>query len=110
MKKQQVEKYFTDKLSLMQDIPKNLRFAGGLKDFSSAFQKGLESQEYKDIVNRREDGLKTFNTVFGFYDVFLISPEGNVSDASKGVSEIAQNISGVSAAARETTQGSSHYK
>ena len=34
----------------------------------------------------------------------------NVQEAAKGVGEISQNISGVSTAAEETTQGSSQTK
>ena len=93
VKKQQIEKYFADRLLMMQDIPKNLRFAGGgLKDFTPSFQQGLESAEYKEALSRRDEGLKIFNTVFGFYDVFLIDPNGNVVYTASKESDLGTNL------------------
>jgi len=92
VKKQQIEKYFADRMLMMQDIPKNLRFAGGMKAFSPAFQVGLESQEYKEVLSRRDEGLKIFNTVFGFYDVFLIDAAGNVVYTVAKESDLGTNL------------------
>ncbi|KKM60900.1 hypothetical protein LCGC14_1537170, partial [marine sediment metagenome] len=78
IKKNQIEGYFQDRLALMTDVQKNLRFTGGLPAFAEAFPQGLESEAYKKVYSQRIGGLKMFQDIFGFYDVFLIDTEGNV--------------------------------
>lgn len=78
IKGKQIEGYFNDRINLMQDVQKNLRFTGGVTEFSNAFAKGLQSPEYKAVFDKRFPGLKTFQQIFGFYDVFLIDMKGNV--------------------------------
>ncbi|QPJ64201.1 MAG: HAMP domain-containing protein [Candidatus Nitrohelix vancouverensis] len=93
VKKLQIEKYFENKLKLMEDIPKNLRFANGMKDFGEAFHSGgLESSAYKDFLSKHHEGLDTFNRVFSFYDVFLIAPNGDVVYTVARESDLGTNL------------------
>ncbi len=78
IKKQQIEGYFQDRLGLMTDVQRNLRFTGGVPAFAQAFTQGLQSEAYNDVYEQRLPGLKVFCDIFGFYDVFLIDPQGNV--------------------------------
>lgn len=78
IKKNQIDSYFNDRLNLMNDVQKNLRFTGGVGNFANAFSSGLNSAEYKAVFKKRHPGLKTFEQIFGFYDVFLIDTKGNV--------------------------------
>ena len=78
IKKTQIESYFHDRLGLMTDVQKNLRFTEGVSDFATAFAEGLESEAYKAAYEQRHPGLKVFCDIFGFYDVFLIDPQGDV--------------------------------
>ncbi len=78
IKKRQIESYFQDRLGLMRDVQKNLRFTKGVPAFMQAFAQGLESEAYNETYDQRIPGLKIFCDIFGFYDVFLIDPQGNV--------------------------------
>ena len=92
VKKLQIENYFGSRMKMMEDIPKNLRFAGGLQSFTPAFKAGLQSPEYKAILSKRDEGLKIFNDVFGFYDVFLIDVNGNVVYTAAKESDLGTNL------------------
>jgi methyl-accepting chemotaxis protein len=92
VKKLQIEHYFDSRMKMMKDIPKNLRFAGGLQAFAPTFQQGLQSPEYKEVLNKRDEGLKIFNDVFGFYDVFLIDANGNVVYTAAKESDLGTNL------------------
>ncbi|MFA8342645.1 MAG: methyl-accepting chemotaxis protein [Rhodothermaceae bacterium] len=74
----QVKSYFRDRLQLLDDVQLNLRFTVGLPLFSKAFKKGVDSKEYRDLVEKREKGFSIFMDNFGFYDVFLIDAKGHV--------------------------------
>ena len=78
IKKSQIEGYFRDRWGLLTDVQKNLRFTGGVPAFGTAFAEGLESEAYQKVYEQRSPGLKIFCDIFGFYDVFLIDPQGNV--------------------------------
>ncbi len=78
IKKAQVERYFDERMALMDDVQANLRFTGGVTEYAAAFRQGLASTAYGAVDDRRHEGLQTFMDVYGFYDVFLIDPAGNV--------------------------------
>jgi methyl-accepting chemotaxis protein len=92
IKKNQVEDYFKQRLNLMKDVQKNLRFTGGVAEFSQAFASGSSSEEYKKAYEKRFDGLKTFMDIFGFYDVFLINANGDVVFTVALESDFGQNL------------------
>ncbi len=91
-KKHEVENYFKDRLKLMEDVQKNLRFTGGVVEFGNVFSGGLNSLEYKSVYQRRFPGLNTFEKVFGFYDVFLIDLRGNVVFTVEKESDWGENL------------------
>ncbi len=92
IKKTQIESYFSDRIRLMTDVQKNLRFTGGVAEFAEAFSNGLQSPEYKAVDRKRFKGLKTFNEIFEFYDTFLIDPSGNVVFTVVKESDLGENL------------------
>ncbi len=92
IKKTQIETYFNDRLKVMDDVQANLRFTNGVEVFSSAFKNGLESQHYQDLWKSKEKGVSTFIESFGFYDAFLIDPDGNVVYTFAKESDLGTNL------------------
>ena len=92
IKKNQIESYFSDRLNLMTDVQKNLRFTGGVPAFAEAFAEGLGSEPYQQVDDQRHAGLKVFCDSFGFYDVFLIDPEGDVVFTVAKESDLGTNL------------------
>ncbi len=92
IKMNQIENYFSQRLKLLNDVQQNLRFTGGIKLFTAAFQGGLGSQEYKSLSAAREKGFSIFMDNFGFYDVFLIDAEGNVVYTVAKESDLGANL------------------
>ena len=88
IKKNQIETYFNTRLTLMEDVKKNLRFTGGVVDFTKAFARGgIRTDTYDIVYNQRIEGLKMFNDIFGFYDIFL-----EILDLDEGDSFIRQEF------------------
>ncbi len=91
-KKNQIVNYFSSCFSAMNDIQNNLRVQNGLKAFSIAFQNGIQSKHYKQTYNKYYTGLKSLKETFGFYDIFLIDPSGNIIFTEKRESDLGQNL------------------
>lgn len=92
IKKAQINGYFRDRLSLLEDVQKNLRFTGGALAFAEAFAQGLNSEAYKEVERKRFDALKMFCDIFGFYDIFLIDANGNVVFTVAKESDLGENL------------------
>jgi len=93
LKKVQIEAYFQTRESLLKDVKMNLRFTDGLPLFSAAFHNvGTEGLEYSRLVQKREDGFYIFMENFGFYDVFLIDPDGYVVYTVAKESDLGVNL------------------
>ncbi|MCH8967116.1 MAG: methyl-accepting chemotaxis protein, partial [Planctomycetes bacterium] len=92
IKKNQIERYFKDRLNMMADVRKNLRFTGGVPEFEQAFAEGVDSATYKAVYDKRFPGLNVFCEIFGFYDVFLMDPQGNVVFTVGKEADFAQNV------------------
>jgi len=88
----QIKNYFNQRLRLMADTQKNLRYTAGLPEFSEAFTMGVESSAYQEAYRNRHDGLKTHCETYGFYDLFLIDPSGNVVYTVTRESDFGQNV------------------
>ncbi|MDM8522259.1 methyl-accepting chemotaxis protein [Desulfococcaceae bacterium HSG8] len=78
IKRSRIEKYFQNRINLMEDVKKNMRFTSGISAFSAAFAQGLESESYQTVYQNRFPGLKTFMKIFNFRDIYLIDLQGNV--------------------------------
>ena len=91
-KKKQLENYFSNCFSAMSDIQNNLRVKRGIKEFSLAFQKGIQSNSYQQVYNQYYVGLKSLKETFGFYDIFLIDALGNIIFTEKKESDLGQNL------------------
>lgn len=91
-KRDRVERYFDRLANLLEDTKLNIRFTDGVKDFSDAFAKGLQSPEYKAMTTQRDKGLQSIKNNFAVYDVFLIDPAGNVVYTAAKESDLGQNL------------------
>ncbi len=100
IKKEYIRDYFKIREQLMFDVQKNLRFTSAVKPFTAAFKLGTESATYKKLYTQRIDGLKVFCDTYGFYDVFLISPQGDVVFSVTQESDFGENV--VSGILRDT--------
>jgi len=78
IKRSRIEKYFQDRLILMEDVKKNMRFTSGIPAFGAAFAQGLESESYQTVYQNRLPGLKRFMKILNFHDIYLIDLQGNV--------------------------------
>ena len=92
MKKYHLEDYLEQRFMLMTDVQQNLRFTEGLRLFTSAFQQGQESLEYRNLSAARGAGYAIFNEVFGFSDAFLIDADANVVYAAAQKSVTGANL------------------
>ncbi|KOR27292.1 hypothetical protein TI04_13595, partial [Achromatium sp. WMS2] len=63
-----------------------------LEAFSTVFERGLNSPEYKAIVNERESGFKSFQKSFEFYDIFLINATGDIVYTLLKESDLGANL------------------
>jgi methyl-accepting chemotaxis protein len=89
---ERIEKYFDRSLKALADTKLNIRFTQGIKDFSLAYAKGMQSPEYKAVVAAREKGLKSFKDNFGFANVLLVDAAGNVVYSTNKDSDVGQNL------------------
>ncbi len=93
IKTAQITTYFQERMDLMVDVQSNLRFTGGVVEFTKAFSRGgLNDPMYKALHDVRHPGLKSFNDFFGFYDVFLMDMDGNVIYTASGESDWGENL------------------
>jgi methyl-accepting chemotaxis protein len=91
-KKERTENYFGRLNKLLVDTKVNLRFLDGVKDFSEAFAKGLQSNEYKATLAQRDKGLLSAKENFSLGDVYLIDPAGNIVYSASKESDLGQNV------------------
>lgn len=91
-KTDRVERYFGRLYKLLDDSKVNVRFTEGVKDFSQAFDKGIQSAEYKAVTTQREKGLQSFKENFALDDVILLDNEGNVVYTTNKDSDLGQNV------------------
>jgi methyl-accepting chemotaxis protein len=93
IKKRQIEAYFSNKIQELEDVKRNQRFTDGIREMEDAFRKGgINAQQYKDAYARRYPGLKSFEKIFGFYDIFLIDNGGNVVFTVEKEGDMGENL------------------
>ena len=92
IKKNQIEGYFNDRLRLMDDVQGNLRFTTAIGPFSEVASGGVNSAAYNRLYSQRIPGLKRFNDTNGFYDTFLIDPDGNIVFTVARESDLGENL------------------
>ncbi|MDH5753406.1 MAG: methyl-accepting chemotaxis protein [Deltaproteobacteria bacterium] len=92
MKTYQIEQHFVGLENLLTDVQVNLRFTAGIPDFAAAFPNGLESEDYKAVMEQRHNGLKSFTDANNFYDLFLIDTRGNVVYTMARESDLGANL------------------
>lgn len=91
-KKERTENYFGRLNKLLLDTKVNLRFIDGVKEFSEALAKGLQSPEYKATLSQRDKGLRSAKENFALDDLYLIDPAGNIVYSASKESDLGQNV------------------
>lgn len=92
LKASRIEKYFELRNLLLQDIRNNVRFTQGLPAFSQVFSRGLDSPEYKSVLDEREPGIRAFIKTFNFHDTIFINPQGDVVFTVAKEADLGQNV------------------
>ncbi len=91
IKKQQVESYFHERLSDISVLAEN----PVLKDAMEAFANvGLpaESQSWKAVERQYGSFLVKFKELYGYYDLFLVAPDGRVVYTAAQESDLGANL------------------
>ncbi len=78
LQRSDIERYFQDRLNLLDDVKQNLRYTVGLPLFAKAYREGMNSENYRKLSRDREQGYRVFMDNFNFRDIFLIDADGNV--------------------------------
>ena len=92
LQRNDMERYFRDRIKLLDDVKQNLRYTQGLPLFAKAFREGMQSENYRKLSRDREQGYRVFMDNFGFYDIFLIDAEGNVVYTVDKESDLGANL------------------
>ena len=92
LQRNQLEKYFDDRLKLLDDVKQNLRYTVGLPLFAKAFREGMRSENYRKLSRDREQGYRVFMDNFGFADIYLVDDEGNVVYTVNKGSDLGVNL------------------
>jgi len=87
-----VEQYFERTLDLLKDVQVNIRYTEGIKEFSAAFNNGLQSAEYKAALAARDKGLQVFKESFHLEEVYLLDAKGNIIYSSNRGADLGLNV------------------
>ncbi len=95
IKKAQVEEYFKKCLSDIKVISRNVTIAEALDSFSYAIDEhGQINESLYEFLEQEKYGssLKQFKEEYGYYDVLLITKDGNVAYTLNRESDLGQNL------------------
>lgn len=91
-KRDRVRNYLNRILKLGADTQLNVRFTGGIKDFSAAMAKGATSPDYKAVLSARDKGLKSIRDNFAVANVLMVDANGDVVYSANASSDLGQNV------------------
>ncbi len=114
LKKVQVEKFFDETLSDINVYANNSAVQMAVLRFVSAFKDGgLNSEQYLEWIRLHDAKLKLYAKEYGYYDIFFISPDGDIAYSSAKEKDLGQNLSSGSLAssglAKAFKQGKTEY-
>ncbi len=78
VRKSQIEGYFGERMGDLEVFSKNPLAIDGLKEYAVAFALGTASPEYQKAEKNFSARLKHYSDSYGYYDLFLIAPNGDV--------------------------------
>ncbi len=93
IKKHQIEEFFARKLGDIKVYAYNSAVQLSVQRFVSAFNDGgLNNPKYKEWIGLHDSKLQLYIEEYGYYDLFFISPEGDVTYSVAKESDLGKNL------------------
>ncbi len=93
IKKNQIENYFNERKGDITVYSNNNEVVNAARNFITAFDSGgLYGEEYKEWESQYHNHFKMYNDTYGYYDVFLISPDGDVVYTVAKEADLGENL------------------
>jgi signal transduction histidine kinase len=91
-KARQIETYIQGKKRDVTALAKTPNIIDAIEKFKVAFKKGVDSEEYRALDKEFRPFLTYFKESFGYYDLFLISVEGDIVFSEKLEDDFGTNL------------------
>ena len=88
----QIENYIREKKRDVTALANTPTIIDAVEKFCAAFEKGIDSPEYRALDKRFRPFLHYYQKSFGYYDLFLISPEGDIVFTVKKEADFGTNL------------------
>jgi methyl-accepting chemotaxis protein len=93
IKANQIKSYFEERRGDLDVFAKNGELEQSAEYFISAFNNGgLNGQGYREADNKFGRKLVNYVKAYGYYDLFIISPEGDVVYTASKESDLGENL------------------
>ncbi len=93
IKKSQIEHYFKERFGDLEVYRKNQSVISAFEQFNLAYNKGgLNGSLWKQADEQFGDSLKNYVETYGYYDLFIISPEGDIVWTAGKESDLGTNL------------------
>ncbi|MDM8557588.1 ATP-binding protein [Candidatus Parabeggiatoa sp. HSG14] len=73
-----INAYFKERKNDIAVLIQDSHIFNAFEKFSTAFEVGIDSSEYRNFDQILRVELAAYKEVYGYYDIFLISPEGDI--------------------------------
>lgn len=93
IKKKQIETYFTERHDDIDILAKRKSVQQAFGDLSEAFeQNGLDGEAYEAALALHHEELSYFSNTYGYYDLFVINPQGDIVYTVAKESDLGGNV------------------
>ncbi len=93
LKKRQIEDYFTKRVEDLNTYRTNTAVIQAFERFASAYHEGgLTGKEWQQWDNLHGEKLRTYVNQYGYYDLFMISPQGEVLWTAAKEKDLGSNL------------------
>ncbi len=101
IKKRELENYFFERRGDAYQLCTNILFKWAITSYIDAYKRGgsegkkyagIDGVRYKEVDERYHKILSGFADAYGYYDVLIVDPEGNVVASARKNPELGQNL------------------
>ncbi|MHC4197315.1 MAG: cache domain-containing protein [Planctomycetota bacterium] len=101
IKKRELENYFFERRGDAYQLCTNILFKWAITSYIDAYRRGgsegkkyagIDGVRYKEVDERYHKILSGFADAYGYYDVLIVDPEGNVVASARKNPELGQNL------------------
>lgn len=92
LKKAQLETYFEDMNHLTKSLEHDPSVANALIEFEKGFEEGLNSARFAAAEQQYGARIRELNEINGFYDLFLIAPDGDIVYTATKEADFGTNV------------------